>query len=76
MESMEYDLQRSHTQNLAQDAMDGVRLNSVLGYGEAVVDGVADLAKGVWIGLKAITGDSEARQQVRDGTNRRTRHRV
>ncbi|CAM8657583.1 Filamentous haemagglutinin, N-terminal [Oxalobacteraceae bacterium] len=67
MESMEYKLQRSHTQNLAQDAMDGVRLNSVLGYGEAVVDGVVDLAKGTWIGLKAITGNSEARQQVRDG---------
>jgi filamentous hemagglutinin len=67
MESMEYELQRSHTQNLAQGAMDGVRLNSVLGYGEAVVDGVVDLAKGTWIGLKAITGNSEARQQVKDG---------
>ncbi len=65
---MEYELHRNHTENLAQDAMDGVRLNRALGYGKAVVDGVADLAKGVWIGLKAITGDSEARQQVRDGT--------
>jgi hypothetical protein len=65
---MEYELHRNHTENLAQDAMGSVRLNTALGYGKAVVDGVADLAKGVWIGLKAITGDSEARQQVRDGT--------
>jgi len=28
---------------------------------------LVDLAKGTWIGLKAITGDSRARLQVRDG---------
>ena len=65
--SLEYDLHRTHTENLAQDAMDGVRLGRVRGYGESIADGLVDLAKGTWIGLKAITGDSGARQQVRDG---------
>ena len=66
-ESFEYNLHRGTTISRAEQTMDGVPLAKLNGYGEEVVEGVTSLAKGAWIGLKAIAGDRDARQQVVDG---------
>ncbi len=69
LESLDYNLHRLQTTTLAEDTMDGTRPARATGFGQAVVDGVTDLAKGAWIGFKAIAGDPEARQQVVDGAH-------
>ena len=67
--SLDYEGHRLKTTSLAEDTMGGTRLARAAGFAEALAEGITDLAKGAWIGLKAIAGDSAAREQVEKAAN-------
>lgn len=68
----EYSQQRAKTAQLAQATMDGVRLATLNGYGQSVVDGAVVLASGMMTSLQAMFGDAQARAQVAEGAQKAT----